>query len=986
MKRFALFILFVVCVSNTYAQKVVDLYEATNNKAMNHWVDSVMKTMTFDEKVGQLFMVVADPASSWNDKVNKYIHDLHIGGLLFSGGKLTDQAKNTNLYQKNSKIPLLISFDGEWGLAMRLKNDTPLFPHNMMLGAIQDNNLIRQYGKEVGRECNQLGVHINFAPVLDVNNNPANPVIGDRSFGENPFLVTEKGIAYAEGLESKNVIAVGKHFPGHGDTDTDSHKALPKINHNQARLDSVELYPFTRFIDEGFAGIMTGHLSVPALDSKTNLPTSLSPEIVEKLLVSELGFSGLTFTDALVMQGAISGKHNPCVQALLAGNDVLLSPSNPEKDYIAVRQAIENGIISPESIEKKCRKILQYKYIVGLNQYVPIQIEGLQERINSSHADFLIEKLNEAAITLLKNKDNSIPIKDLEKKRIAIVMVGDSEKKSFFETISLYTDAEFFAVDALTENTLSQLKNYNTVICAIASTKASDSAILQTICRQKETHLCFFISPYRLKRFGESIKLANTVTLAYENTSPSQKAAAQVIMGGIAAKGKLPVTISGLFDYSTGIETEKTRLSYGHPEDVGMSRQTLNHIDEIVAEGIEAKAFPGCQVLVAKDGVVVYHKSFGHFDYSGKRQVKNNDLYDLASITKAAATVPAIMKLFDNQKIQLRDRLSKYIPELRESDKSHLTIQNALFHETGLRSFLPFYTTLLDSSSYRGSLYSSKKNELYSILYDRNVYMRNDVSYDYNFVSTKEQAGFGKLMAEGIYVKDEINKEILQQIVDSKIGRVNNYLYSDLNFILLKELVENVSKLPFDEFVHDNFFAPLGSTTTTFLPLNKFDKEVIAPTENDQFLRKQVLQGYVHDEAAAVLGGISGNSGLFSNANDLAKLLQMLLNGGEYGETSFFSKTTTKTFVESKSNFSRRGLGFDKPDPKNIERSPAGSLTPSCVIGHTGYTGTCFWIDPSNNLIYIFLSNRVHPSRTRTDLMGLNIRPRIQDVIYQAIQ
>lgn len=969
-----------------FAQKATNLFRSTNAREMNIWVDSIMNKLTLDEKIGQLFMIVADPSSSWNDRVGKNIKEQHIGGLLFSGGRLDDQAKSINLYQSQSKVPLLISFDGEWGLAMRLKHDTPLFPHNMMLGAIQDNNLLRQYGKEVGRECNLLGVHINFAPVLDVNNNPANPVIGDRSYGENPYLVAEKGIAYAEGLESRNVISVGKHFPGHGDTDTDSHKALPKISHSRQHLDSIEIYPFVQYINRGFSGIMTGHLSVPALDNTTQLPTSLSPRIVSDLLVDEIGFTGLTFTDALVMQGAAAGaKHNVCVLALLAGNDILLSPANPAKDYAAVKQAIETGVIPSKLIEEKCRKVLQYKYIAGLNSYTPIETSKLAERINSPHAQFLIEKLNEAAITLLKNKEEVIPVKNLEEKKIAVLLLGDNNK-TFHETISLYTEADFFFAEELSETVFNRLKNYNTVICGIASSKVNDTSTLQTLCKQKEVHLCFFLSPYRLKRFQASISLASSVSLAYENTTPAQKAAAQVIMGGIPAKGKLPVTISGLFEYGTGLETEKTRLSYGQPEGVGMSETTLSRIEAIVKEGLEAKAYPGCQVLVAKDGVVVYNKSFGHFDYSGEREVRNTDLYDLASVTKAVATVPAVMMLYDKEKIQLRDRLSRYIPELKESDKAHITIQNALYHETGLRPFLPFYTCLLDPTSYQGPLYAAKPSELYSILYDKNVYMRNDVCYNLNLLSTNQQEGFSRQIAESMFAKDDIHREVLAQIINSKVGRANNYLYSDLNFILLKEMVENISKKAFDDYLNDHYFAPLGAYYTTFLPLNKFDKHNIAPTEDDRFLRRQLLQGYVHDEAAAVLGGISGNAGLFSNTNDLAKLLQMLLNQGQYGSRRFLSKPTVKTFLEAKSSFSRRGLGFDKPDPTNIPRSPAGSLAPQSVVGHTGYTGTCFWIDPENKLIYIFLSNRVYPSRTKTELMSLNIRTRIHDVIYQSIK
>ena len=986
-KILSITLLLIICKS-TYSQNQPDLYKAADQKAMNLWVDSIFDSMTLDERIGQLFMIVADPRSSSHKTVLKNIETQKIGGILFSKGKLDDQAKSINTYQKASRIPLLISFDGEWGLAMRLEG-TPLFPRNRMLGAIQDDELIRLYGEEVGRECNELGVHINFAPVLDVNVNPANPVIGDRSFGESQQLVSQKGIAYSKGLESTGVIAVGKHFPGHGDTSEDSHKTLPKINHNKTRLDEIELYPFVNYIQRGFAGVMTGHLSVPALDSISKLPTSLSPEIVTELLQKELGFTGLTFTDALVMGGASSGKHSICVQALLAGNDVLLSPAQPGTEFLAVKKAIKDGILDLKTIEEKCIKILRYKYIVGLNQYKPIQTKGLKERINTAHSDWLIQKLNAEAITLLKNEDNSIPIKQLGDKKIALLSMGDTKESFFQKTLSLYSGIDHFQIaENASESTIasvfSKLKNYDTIICGIHSTKMSDYGGLQSLSTQKELHICFFISPYRLSKYQKSISSAKSVTLAYENTNYAQKAAAEIIMGGLPAKGKLPVTISGLFDYGTGIHTQKVRLSYQHPKEVKMSDSTLKKIDRIVKEGIEKEAFPGCQVLVAKNGVVVYNKSFGYFDYANTHPVQNTDIYDLASVTKAIATVPAVMKLYDTDKISLPDKLSDYIPELKGTDKAKISIKDALFHQSGLVSFLPFYMSLIDTKSYEGPLYSNKRDLIYRTEYDKKTFMRNDFEFLSDMVSQTPKPGIKKQVADSFYVKDDINKSVIKRIVDSKLRNNNNYLYSDVNFILLKEMVENVSQQPFSDFLEKEFFADLGANYTTFLPLKKIDRKNIAPTENDQFLRNQILIGHVHDEAAAIMGGVSGNAGLFSNANDLAKILQMLLNNGTYGGKHYISDISTRLFTETKSPDSRRGLGFDKPDKTRDDSAPTSKSAPANTYGHTGYTGTCFWVDPDNKLIYIFLSNRVYPSRLHTQLMELGIRTRIQDVIYES--
>ncbi|MDR2622683.1 MAG: serine hydrolase, partial [Dysgonamonadaceae bacterium] len=640
----------------TYAQKQPNLYQITDSLKMVQWTDSIFDTMTLEEKIGQLLMITADPGSSSNAKVLKYIQEQKIGGILFSKGSLNDQAQSINLYQQSSKVPLLISFDGEWGLSMRLDN-TPRFPKNMMLGAITDNYLLQLYGAEVGRECRELGVHINFAPVLDVNNNPDNPVIGDRSFGENRQLVSEKSIAYSKGLESCGVMAVGKHFPGHGDTADDSHKTLPVVNHSRKRIENIELYPFVQYIQEGFSGIMTGHLSIPALDNTSRMPSSLSSKIVEKLLKGNLKFGGLTFTDALVMKGAaVTGKKSVCVQALIAGNDILLNPAQVASEIAEVKRAVELGVINLSTIEERCLKVLRYKYILGLNNQKPIEINGLSERINSDYSGWLVQKLNNEAVTLLKNKGEQIPVKELGKKKIAILSIGADSSSAFQSRLALYGKFDFFSITSSdikknTEIVFEQLKGYDEVICSIHSSKQSDFPELRNLAKATHVGLCFFTLPYTLANFKQSISAAKSTVLAYEDTPGAQQAAAELIMGGIPAKGKLPVSISGLFDFGDGLKTPKTRLSYQEATEVKMSPEVLRKIESIVKEGIDNHAFPGCQVLVAKDGVVVYNQSFGYFDYTGARPVRNTDVYDLASVTKALATLPAVMQLYDTKKI-----------------------------------------------------------------------------------------------------------------------------------------------------------------------------------------------------------------------------------------------------------------------------------------------------------------------------------------------
>ncbi|MDR1610120.1 MAG: serine hydrolase, partial [Candidatus Symbiothrix sp.] len=855
----------------TYSQKQPNLYQTTDSLKMVQWADSIFDTMTLDEKIGQLFMITADPSPSNNAKVLKYIQEQKIGGILFSKGSLNDQAQSVNLYQQSSKVPLLISFDGEWGLSMRLEN-TPRFPKNMMLGAITDNHLIQLYGAEMGRECRELGVHINFAPVLDINNNPDNPVIGERSFGENRQLVSEKSIAYSKGLESYGVMAVGKHFPGHGDTADDSHKTLPVVNHSQKRIENIELYPFVQYIQEGFSGVMTGHLSVPALDKTPRMPSSLSPKIVGRLLKKDLKFRGLAFTDALAMKGAtVTGKKSVCVQALIAGNDILLNPAQIASEFAEVKRAVELGVVNLSTVEERCLKVLRYKYILGLNNLKPIEINGLSERINSDYSKWLVQKLNNEAVTLLKNKGEQIPVKEFGEKKIAVLSIDAGSDSVFQNRLALYGKFDFFSMTSSDikknpEIVFEQLKGYDEVICSIHSSKQSDFPELRNLAKATRVGLCFFTLPYSLANFKQSISAAKSVVLAYEDTPGAQQAAAELIMGGIPAKGKLPVSISDLFDFGDGLKTQKVRLSYQEAPEVKMSSEILRKIESIVKEGIDNQAFPGCQVLIAKDGVVVYNQSFGHFDYIGTHPVQNTDVYDLASVTKVLATLPAVMKLYDTKKISLSDKISRFVPELKRSDKKNLTIQSALFHETRLPAFISFYQSLTET-----------------------------------MVSDQPATGIEKQVADRFYIKTDFQKEVLTEIAKAKLRKNNGYLYSDLNFMLLKEVIENASGQTLDNFLDNWLYAGIGANSTCFLPLRKIPKENIAPTEYDETWRKQLITGYPHDEAAAVMGGVSGNAGLFSNANDLAKILQMLLNEGKYGDERYLSKETVRLFTKTKS-------------------------------------------------------------------------------------
>lgn len=989
MKRYTLAtILLLFFVINTAAKNKIipSLYNKADKDKMNHWVDSVFNQMTLDERIGQLFIVVAagNNTTANINRVQNQVKNLHLGGILFSKGNPLDQAELTNAAQNVAKIPLMITLDGEWGLSMRLSNTT-VFPRNMMLGALRNDSLLYYYGLEVARQCKLMGIHVNFAPAMDVNSNSSNPVIGNRSYGEDPKRVAKLGTMYSKGLEAGGVMAVSKHFPGHGDTSTDSHYTLPVIQHDKDRLDEYELVPFKEYINSGLSGIMIAHLNIPSLDSQKQ-PSSLSKNIVTDLLQNELGFTGLIFTDGLQMKG-VSKEDNHCVRALLAGNDILLGPTYPNKEYEAVKKAVADNVLSESLINDKCKKVLAYKYILGVNNTKPIEVSGLITKLNTPYAEWLNRKLNEGAITLLKDDDDIIPLKKLDERKIAAISIGSSENNTFHRTLNKYGNVKSFNVANGDEliRLKKELSSYNTIIVSIHSNKANASAAIQNVCQGKNLILSFFINPYRMTSYATSIKNADAIVLAYEDTRLAQDYAAQAIFGGNDINAKIPVSVKNLFKEGDGINKKKTRLAYGVPENVGIESGSLDSIAAIVKEGIVAQAFPGAQVLIAKDGVVIYNESFGSFEYDGNRTVTNDDIYDIASMTKASATLPAVMKLYDKKKISLNDPISEYVPALKGTDKSSITIRDALFHESRLPSFIPYYMDAIDQSSYIGRLFSREGTSLYLAEFDAGTWARTDYKYKSNLVSAIPKEGFVPL-ADNLYINKSYNDTIVSAIANSRLTKRKSYLYSCLNFMLLKEVVEKVSKEDLNTYVQENFFRKLGSITTTYNPLNHFSKEQIAPTEQDDFLRKQLLQGYVHDEGAAFMGGISGNAGLFSNANDLAKLYQMWLNKGLYGGEEYLSKNTCTVFTNTKSGISRRGLGFDKPETRTNKSSPTSISTPASTYGHTGFTGTCFWIDPDNDLIFIFLSNRVYPKRTHKDLMSLGIRPRIQEEIYKAIR
>lgn len=791
------------------------------DKACRQWVDSVMDGLTLKQKVGQLFIYTLAPTRDNANRalLQKVIKEYHVGGLLFSGGELGSQAILTNEAQELSKVPLLLTFDGEWGLAMRLKQ-LPPFPKNKVLGRIRDDSLLYAYGREVARQLKEIGVQVNFAPVADVNINPRNPVINVRSFGADPELVARKVIAYARGLEDGGVLSVCKHFPGHGDTETDSHKALPLLAFDRARLDSIELYPFRKAIAAGLGGMMVGHLEVPALEPTKGLPSSLSRNVVHELLTREMQFQGLIFTDALTMKGA-QGTLSVCLRALKAGNDLLLVPRRLKEEVDAVMAAIKSGELPEKQIEEKCRKVLTYKYALGLRKKPHIQLSGLEQRVTTPYTKALITRLQQAADT----------------KEPPLLHVG--------------------------------------------------------------------------KEVSEEI-----------------------------------------------------------------SRTAL--------EGISKGAYTGCQVVVMKQGKMVVNQAYGTTAGAGTDTLTTDHIFDLASLTKTTSTLLAVMKLYDQGRLNLTDRLGDLLPWLRNTDKRGITIRQLLLHESGLPSTILFYQEAIDRESLKGTLFRGQRDRLHPVQIGSRTWANPSFHFYDSLISRVPTARHTLQVTDSLWMDASFKSEYRRLIAEAKLLSRSSR-YSCVGFILLQEVVEALSGEGLDRFVARHFYEPMGLTHTGYLPLRWADKKQLVPSNEDKFLRKQVLQGFVHDESAAFQGGVSGNAGLFSTAAEVAQIYQMLLDGGLYRGKRYLSESTCRLFTTTTSKISRRGLGFDRPNRQNPSQGPCAEAISPSTYGHTGFTGTCAWVDPEQQMVYVFLSNRTYPRAWNPLLSRLKIRSRIQQQLYSPI-
>ncbi|MCY7357886.1 MAG: serine hydrolase [Rudanella sp.] len=953
---------------------------ARADSSAEKWIDSVFTTMTPEQKVGQFFMVAT--FSNRHDNHYQYIEHLiqnyHIGGLIFFQGGPHRQALLTNRYQSLSKIPMLVGIDGEWGLGMRLDSAMD-FPKQMALGALRDDQLVYRMGDEIGRQCRRLGIHINFAPVSDINSNPANPVIGNRSFGESKENVASKASAYMKGLQVNHIIATAKHFPGHGDTNLDSHHTLPVISRSSAQLHDIDLFPFRRLIADSLMGVVTGHLYVPGVDDRPALAATLSNKVVTELLKNELGFRGLVFTDAMNMNGISRAGRAVDInlRALIAGNDILLYPENIKEAAAVILNAVQTGQISQELIDEKVRKILRAKYWARLNQYKPIPMLNLEQDLNSDEAQVLKQEICDAAVTVVENQGDIMPISRLDTTRIASVAIGTDWDNVFQKTLAQYAPIKKITypdkpnTEADLNEMMAAVGDANVVIISFhrmsesASRKfgiTKTSLDLLTRLKQRGTKVIVtaFGPAYSLSQFTA----ADALICGYQDFDEMQRATAQVIFGGLGAGGIMPVSTGNWKIGSGKVLSPNGRLAYGTPESVGMNSTKLKQIGQLMQTALGNRVVPGSQIIVARKGTIVYEKNFGKLTFTGTEKVTSETLYDLASLTKVLSTLQATMLLYDRKQLDITQKASFYLPELRGTNKQNIVIQDLLWHQSGMVSYYPttWDRTRLPGGGLKPTLYSATPDSAFTLQVAPNLWARTAL-------------------------KDSVWKWVVQSPMSKKVDDGKPaYVYSDLNFLTLQKIVERITKQPLDQLVEKEIYKPLGLGSIGFTPLQRFANPRCAPTENDTYFRNTLLIGTVHDQMAAVQGGVSGHAGLFANAHDVAALLQMNLQRGEYGGSRIFQPATVPYFTQTISPRSYRSLGWDRQNPDSNGSVYLAEQASERSFGHTGFTGNMVWVDPNEGLVFVFLSNRIHPTAANTSINTTKLRRKIHEVIYGAIE
>jgi beta-N-acetylhexosaminidase len=941
------------------------------------WARQTLESLSLEEKIGQLFMVAAYtyPGQQNRALVEYFIRKYGVGGVMCMKGTPYRQVELVNDLQRLSRLPLLISQDAEWGVSMRLGNDSAWrMPNAMTLGALPDgaktDSLLYQVGAEMARQCRAVGVHVNFAPVVDVNNNARNPVINERSFGEDKFEVMRRARLVMQGLQANGVIACAKHFPGHGNTSIDSHLDMPVQQQSLEAMDTLELLPFRDQIAEGVMGVMTAHLYLPALETRPNVPASLSYKVVTSLLRQQMGFEGLIFSDALNMLGV--AKYYPPgemeLRALEAGADVLLFTEELGLSLTAIREAVFSGRISEARIDSSVLKILKAKEWLGLHKMRLTEEVNLSHKLRSDAGGELRSECYREAVTLARNDDGILPLKTTRGKRFACLQVGREDPTPYYEMLARHIDVDLVTAtrtpaDEEQDSLLERLTGYDVVLVALQNLNRRPSSqfgisnwTLDMICELQKCGVrvvtTVFGNPYGLTYLPE----VPVLVCGFEENEHTAEAAAEIILGARLPKGHLPVTPEGRPIFPVVVPAYATRLGIGTSQTAGLDANVLSQIDTLINGAIQRRATPGCVLMVSRGMEVAYAKGYGYTDY--ENHIATNPYrtrYDIASVTKIAATTLAVMRLFEQGRLDLDGHLGHYLLDV-PANKKRFRIRQLLTHSSGLPGFVPFWQNTVHNGTRDTSIYANRFSEAYPIQIGQALYLR---------------AG----------VPDSVYKWILEQPVKPHQG----YVYSDLGMILMAEVVEKITGQTLEQYVHEQFYEPLSLAQTCFNPaLKGVPLQETPPTVLDQKFRFQPVMGYVNDECAALMGGVAGHAGVFSTAWDLTKLMTMLKNGGTYGGVQYFKPETIKLFT-AYAGVGRRGLGFDKPEPDPKQSGPTASAASPVTFGHLGFTGTCVWADPTNDLVYVLLSNRTYPDPENNAFVQSAIRKSVMELLYQAI-
>jgi beta-N-acetylhexosaminidase len=935
-----------------------------SQSAKKHWVDSVYQEMNANQRIGQLFMIPVGPTPDDQavHEIENRIKSHEVGGLIFGSTNPLLQVNLINHFQSISDTPLLIALESD----MSALDSILAFPAPAILGAVRNDTLVYQIGSDLAQQLKAIGVN------LFIGLNPAVLEKGSTnkfsSFGEDPDNVTRKSLALMRGLQDNGVLVSTTAFPLKNVNVLTVEDEVPVID---AQADSLQRLPYAALVAQNLAAISgdSEGFSFNVTENESVQKTGFSAKALASAHIGawvrkNLQFTGLSLVDSRKLHTG-SPKEKPGDADYFAfqmGDDLILYPEDLPAATRKIKKTARKSSAYEDQLEHSVLRILEAKFDAGLWQKELVSPDNLMKRLSSP--DFLVtkQKASEASVTILNDHRGSIPVKILETKSFGFLASRPEDQQSiFFEYLKKYVNVSFYNIKDNDTQLAKKLARHTILIVPLFHDTQPDvtesiKKLMTALPESVEIIYCDFGSPALEASTGQ----LKTAITAYVDTPETQRIMPQIIFGALPANGVLPFSISASFHAGIGLQTKPLdRLSYSLPEDAKMQSATLARIDSIANEAIRIHATPGCQVWVARKGKVIYEKSFGTLTYEDKKPVTSETIYDLASVTKVMATLQTAMFMEERGVIDLHRKVSYYLPELKKSNKKDITILDMLTHQSGLVPFIPMYPQTVKDTTFLPIYYSRKRDQRYPLQVASNLYA-------------------------SMALRDSVWSWVVKSKLNEKPVRTPySYKYSDLGFLILQHLAEHLLNQPLDEFMQQNYYEPLGAYTTGFNPLNRFTNQNIAPTEDDKIYRKSFVSGTVHDERAAMMGGVAGHAGLFSNANDLGKMGQMLLQEGGYGGIQYYKPETVSLFTAKRFKPSRRGIGWDKP-VQSDPNSPASLFASPKTFGHTGFTGTCIWIDPEFDLVFIFLSNRVYPDRNNK-LSNANIRTRIQDVIYQSI-